>query len=93
MLPGFDAIVKLPATVRAMLVVWLNGPYVPVTMTVAGPIAAVGPAASVSVLPLAEDVGLNVAVTPAGKPLAEKATTPAKPLTGFTVILDVLFVL
>jgi len=59
-----------------MLVLWCSEPEVPVTVTVAVPMVAVGEAVSVRVevaLPFAGGVtGLveNVAVTPLGKPVA-----------------------
>ena len=50
------------------------------TVTVAGPKVAVLEAASVkTVLAPVVEVGLNVAVTPLGKPLAVNATLPVKP--------------
>ena len=59
-------------------------PDVPVTVTVAVPIAAVLLAVSVNVLALAEPVGLNDAVTPLGRPDAVKLTLPLKPFCGLT---------
>jgi len=63
-------------TVKAIFVLCVSEPDVPVTVTVAVPVVAVAEAVSVSVevaLPLAGGVtGLleNVAVTPLGKPVA-----------------------
>ena len=55
-------------------------PLVPVTVTVAAPTVAVLEAASVTiVLVPVVDVGLNVAVTPPGNPLAVNPTLPANP--------------
>jgi hypothetical protein len=53
---------------------------VPVTVTVAGPVAAALDAVSVSALlfPVVE-AGLKLAVTPLGKPPAASATLPVKP--------------
>src|SRR5262249_56293778 len=55
-------------------------PPVPVTVTLAIPVAAVADADRVSMLlvPVA-DAGLNVAVTPLGNPPALKATAEEKP--------------
>ena len=50
----------------------LRVPLVAVTVRVAAPIAAVGLALRVSVLPDVDDVGLKVAVTPAGRPLIDR---------------------
>ena len=60
-------------------------PLLPVTVMLADPVAAVVDAAKVSVLVPVVDAGLNVAVTPAGKPLALNATLPLKPPEGVTV--------
>ena len=67
-------------TVRAIAVVRVRPPPVPVTVTVAGPRAAVAAAVKVTtvLLPVVE-AGTNAAVTPAGSPVAVKATAPAKP--------------
>ena len=61
------------------MVVFVKMPDVPVTVTVAVPIAAVLLAVSVNVLALPELGGLNEAVTPLGRPDAEKLTLPLKP--------------
>jgi hypothetical protein len=55
-------------------------PDVPVIVTVDVPAVAVLLAVSVNV------VLANVAVTPVGRPEADKATVPVKPLDGVTVI-------
>ena len=62
-------------------------PLVPVMVTVAVPRVAV--LLAVSVRTLVEVVGLvpNVAVTPAGKPDADKVTLPVNPPEGVTVIV------
>lgn len=63
-------------TVKAMVVLWVSDPDVPVTVTVAAPVVAVAEAVSVRVevaLPFAGGVtGLveNAAVRPLGKPVA-----------------------
>ena len=58
----------------------------PVTVTVAVPVAAVGLAVNVSVLVLAVLLGLNDAVTPLGRPEADKLTLPLKPFCGVIVM-------
>ena len=73
--------------VRETRVVWLREPLVPVTVTLAVPVAAVLEAVKVTVLVPVVDAGLKLAVTPVGKPLAAKATEPVKPFTGATVIV------
>jgi hypothetical protein len=72
-------------TVRLSVVVFVNVPDVPVTVTVTVPVAAVALAISVSVLVEAIGFGLNAAVTPLGKPDAERVTLPLKPFTGVMV--------
>ena len=72
------------------VVVGVKLPDVPVMITVVGPpVAAELLAASVSVLvPVTSTVlGLNVAVTPLGSPLAVKFTLPVKLFAGVTVIV------
>jgi hypothetical protein len=58
-----------------------------VTVTVAAPVVAVLLAVSVNVLVLVVLVGLKLAVTPLGRPEAERLTEPLKPLTGVTVMV------
>lgn len=74
-------------TVREIVVVCVSEPEVPVTVTVAVPVVAVLLAVKVSAL--LEVVGLvpKLAVTPAGKPEAERVTLPVKPPEGVTVIV------
>lgn len=74
-------------TVRAMVVVWVRLPEVPVTVTVAAPVVAVLLAVSVNVLVLVVLAGLKLAVTPLGRPEAARLTEPVKPLTGVTVMV------
>ena len=62
-------------------------PDVPVIVTVAVPVVAVLLAVSVSVLAVVVLFGLNVAVTPPGRPEADKLTLPLKPFCGATVIV------
>ena len=59
----------------------------PETVTVVVPVAAVLLAASVSVLVLPVLLGLNNAVTPLGRPDADKLTLPLKPFRGVTVMV------
>jgi hypothetical protein len=72
-------------TVRVIVVECWSVPLVPVTVRLDVPVAAVLDAAKVRVLVPVVDAGLNVAVTPAGKPLAVNATLPLKPPEGVTV--------
>ena len=74
-------------TVSVSVVVWVRLPDVPVMVTVAGPTVAVLDAVRVNVLLVGALAGLKDAVTPAGRPLAERATDPAKLLSGVTVIV------
>ena len=67
-----------------MVVICDNPPDAPETVTVTVPVAAVLLAASVNVLVLVVLLGLNDAVTPLGKPDADKLTLPLKPLCGVT---------
>jgi hypothetical protein len=73
--------VKLPTefTVRAIVVVLVKLPDVPVTDTEAVPMVAVLLAVSVNVLAVLARFGLNEAVTPLGRPDVDKVTLPAKP--------------
>jgi hypothetical protein len=61
-------------------------PEVPVIVTAAVPVAAVGLAARVRVLETVAGLGLKVAFTPLGSPDAEKLTLPLKPSAGAIVI-------
>jgi hypothetical protein len=74
-------------TVKLIVVVWLVVPEVPVTVTVAVPVVAV--LLAVRVRTLVEVVGFvpKLAVTPVGRPEAERFTDPVKPLIGVTVIV------
>ena len=69
------------------VVVFVKLADVPVTVTVTVPVAAVLPAVSVKVLVLAVLLGLNDAVTPLGRPEADKPTLPLKPFCGVTVMV------
>ncbi len=82
---------------REIAVVFVKLPDTPVMVTVTVPVIAVLPAVSVNVLLLAVLLlavllGLNDAVTPLGRPDADKLTLPLKPFCGVTVITLVLLV-
>ena len=72
-------------TARERVVTLVRLPEVPVMVTVADPGVAVLLAVSVSVLALAVLVGLKDAVTPLGRPDADKLTLPLKPFCGVMV--------
>src|SRR6266403_4540032 len=74
-------------TVREIVVVFVKLPDEPVTVTVTVPVVAMLPADSVNVLVLAVLLGLNDAVTPLGRPDADKLTLPLKPFCGVTVMV------
>jgi len=74
-------------TVSATVVVRVRLPEVPVMVTVAKPRVAVLEAVRVSVLLLVALAGLKDAVTPAGRPVADKATDPMKLLSAVTAIV------
>src|SRR6266849_6256219 len=73
-----------PVTVRASVVVLLK---LPEMVTVAVPIVAALPAASVKVLVPMVLAGLKEAVTPLGRPEADKLTVPVKPFCGVSVMV------
>jgi hypothetical protein len=68
-------------------VVLVKPPDAPVMVTEAVPVVAVLLAVSVNVLVLVVLLGLNDAVTPAGRPDADKLTLPLKPFCGVTVMV------
>ena len=74
-------------TVRAIVVVCVRPPDVPVIVTVALPVVAVLLAVSVSVLVLVVLLGLNDGVTPLGTPVADRVTLLPKPFDGVMVIV------
>src|ERR1700690_1488126 len=78
-----------PVTVRLMVVVCVRVPEVPVTVTVVGPpVVAEALAVSVKTLVVLVLDGLKDAVTPLGRAeVTAKFTLPAKPFSGFTVIV------
>ena len=69
------------------MVVFARPATEPVTVTRTVPVAAVLPALNVKVLVLAALVGLNAAVTPLGKPDADKLTLALKPFCGVTLMV------
>lgn len=89
---GAAEIAKLPCgfTIREIVTVLVKVPEVPVIVTGKFPTAAVPAAVRVSVLVVAVVAGLNDAVTPAGKPEADKLTLPLKPNWGVMVMVFVL---
>jgi hypothetical protein len=75
-------------TVSAIVAEWVKLPETPVMVTVAVPVVAVLLAVSVSVLVVAvAGLGLKDAMTPLGRPEAEKVTLLLKPFCGVTVIV------
>jgi hypothetical protein len=66
-------------------VLLVNVPDVPVIVTVTVPVVAVGLAVKVSALLVVAALGLKAAVTPVGKPEAERLTLPLKPFCGVMV--------
>jgi len=70
-----------------IVVVFVKPPEIPVTVTVIVPVAAVLLAVSVNVVVLAVLLGLNDAVTPLGKPDADRLTLLLKPFCGVTVMV------
>src|ERR1700747_755909 len=75
---------------REMVTVFVKLPEAPVMVIGNVPTAAVLAAVRVSVLVVAVGLGLNDAVTPAGRPEADKVTLPLKPNCGVMVIVFVL---
>lgn len=76
------------ATVRLNFAVLARLPDVPVMVSVEDPTAAVLLAVKVSLLAPAAGAGPNAAVTPLGRPETERATPPAKPLSGLTATVE-----
>ena len=74
-------------TVSASPVAELSAPLVPVTVKPLVPTGAEALAASVNVVDVGDEAGLNVTATPAGRPVAAKATLLLKPLIGLIVIV------
>ena len=74
-------------TVRESLVELLELPDVPVMVTVTVPVVAVLLAVSVKALLDVAGFGVNVAVTPLGRPEADRLTLPLKPFCGVTLMV------
>lgn len=74
-------------TVRAMVVVAVRLPEVPVIVTVADPVVAVPLAVRVNTLVPVVGFVPNAAVTPLGNPDAARVTLPVNPPTSVTVIV------
>ena len=74
-------------TVKVSFVVLVKVPEVPVTVIVAVPIVAVLVAVSVRVLLPEVLEGLNAALTPLGRPDADRLTFPLKPFCGTTLMV------
>jgi hypothetical protein len=74
-------------TVSERIVVVDKLPEAPVMVTVTVPVVAVLLAISVNVLVLVVLVGLKEAVTPLGRPEADRLTLPLKPFCGVTVMV------
>ena len=72
-------------TVRPSVLVFVKLPEVPEMVTVAVPVVAVLPAVSVKVLEVVAILGLKMAVTPLGRPEADRVTPPLKPFWGVMV--------
>ncbi len=79
-------------TVRLNVVVLVNVPDVPVTVTVTVPVAAVALAVKVSVLVVVAGLGSKDAVTPFGRPDAEKVTLPLNPFSGLIMMVLITLV-
>src|SRR5580700_475669 len=79
--------VAVAVTVRAIVVVAVKLPDVPVMVTVAVPVVAVLLAVSVRTLEPVVGFVPNAAVTPLGKPDAARVTLPLNPFTSVTVMV------
>jgi hypothetical protein len=73
--------------VREIVVVLVKLPDVPEMVTVTVPVAAVLLAVSVKVLVVVAGFAVKEAVTPLGRPDADKVTLPLKPFCGVTVMV------
>jgi hypothetical protein len=74
-------------TLSEIVVAFDKLPEVPVMVTVTVPVVAVALAVNVKVLVVVAGFVLNDAVTPLGKPDADKLTPALNPLTGVTLIV------
>ena len=73
-----------------MVAVWAKLPEMPLTRIEKVPVAALFFADKVSVLVVVVLPGLKDAVTPRGKPEADKLTLPVKPFCDVTMIVEVI---
>ncbi len=85
------AVKSSAATSRSIAVLAERLPELPLTVIAYFPDATEGPAVSVSVLAVLVLAGLKVALIPAGRPEAERATLPVNPCDGTTLIVLVAF--
>ena len=76
-----------PLTAKESVVELLRLPLTPRMVTVKVPMAALVLAVKVKPLVLVVLAGLNDAVTPLGRPEAERLTAPPNPLSGVTVMV------
>ena len=76
-----------PLTAKESVVELLRLPLTPRMVTVKVPMAALVLAVKVKLLVLVVLAGLNDAVTPLGRPEAERLTAPLNPLSGVTVMV------
>lgn len=76
-----------PRTVKEITTVLLKLPEVPLMVTVTVPVVAALPTVSVKVLEVVALLGLNDALTPLGKPDADRLTVLLKPFCGVTVMV------
>ena len=74
-------------TVSEIVVDLFRLPATPLMVTVKVPVVAPAPAARVNVLVLVALTGLKDAVTPFGRPEADRLTAPLKPFAGLIVTL------
>jgi hypothetical protein len=72
-----------------VVVTGVSVPEVPVIVIGYVPATVVAATANVTTLEVADEVGLNEAVTPVGTPVAAKETLPVNGLTSVTVIVSV----
>jgi hypothetical protein len=82
--------VGLVLTVRAMAVLAVRVPEVPVMVTVAAPTVAVLLAVRVTTLLPVAGLVANTAVTPLGRPVAARVTEPVNPPKSVTVMVSVV---
>jgi len=74
-------------TVKTTVVAWTRPPEVPVTVSVAVPMATQLLVVTVSVLPVVVVAGLKAADAPEGRPLMDRFTAPLNPLRSATAIM------